>query len=111
MLKRASHIAALQYSHTAVCCGKEWGWTGPIPVSAMYVCPVCGQEMKPSVEEVRTEEAAALIVDNWNRFKEPCLCGKEVGHHVVYDAANDAYFLRCGSCDDELREIEPKEMT
>jgi Zn finger protein HypA/HybF involved in hydrogenase expression len=61
--------------------------------------------------QVRTQEQADLILRNQPRFVEPCPdCESRRGHHVVTNEELDAYFLRCGSCDTEMREVDPEEL-
>ena len=110
---RKHTIDLLRYRFEVKCCDVEWSWLGRAPDvnKTMYLCPKCRKEMASAEIEVRTLEACELIVSNWNRFTEECLgCGMKQGHHVVYHEQEDAYFLHCGTCKSELREIDKEEI-
>ena len=119
MLKKASRIRTLQYTHSAVCCGKTWRWVGAVPKRVQYICPCCTKEMVPVQQEVRTLEACELIYKYQDRFRdEPCPnCGQKVGHHVVECPVGtegnwvSAFFLHCSRCGEELREILEEELS
>lgn len=113
MLKKASRIASLRYQYTMSCCGKSYGPTpGPIPKNTQFICQHCRKEMKPVQTEVRSLEECELIDAHRTRFNgEACVdCGSQNNHHVRHDPELDAYFLDCGRCGEELREVEWKEL-
>lgn len=109
-VRTQSLIEALQYEYTVTCCGQSFTWPGRLPSGAQYICRRCDQEMKATTKEVKPRDVAELIVMNRQSFVEACPeCGAKRGHHV--HKQGDAYFLRCGLCDCELREVDKEELS
>jgi transcription elongation factor Elf1 len=104
------------FQHTMSCsnCGLNIPSTpGRSNENARYICRKCGKTLRVKIEQIRTEEAARLIVRNLSNpnFVEGCpTCGRCRNHLVVHSEADDAYFLHCASCGDELREVDEKEI-
>lgn len=110
MSKKDARMNELRYEYTLQCCGHTYTTPGLPNERAMYVCKHCNKEMKPAIAEVRTEEECALILKYEKRFAEPCAeCGRVHGHHVVLHE-DGAHFLHCGSCGEEMRELEQEEL-
>lgn len=104
-------LDGLMYEFTATCCGDSFTWPGRVPEGTRYTCRKCGGEMAMSEEQVLAQDAAELIVRNSGRFNgEECPCGCKLGHYPVYKEDDDAWFLQCGKCGDEMRELEWEEV-
>lgn len=107
-------VQQLMHTYSLGCCGKVYGpYAGKPNAKVQYLCQVCRKEMKPKVHQVMDEDAATLIARNLGNpaLVEQCPeCNHSTGHHVVRHTNVDAWFLNCGNCGDELRELEWEEV-
>jgi len=104
--------SALIWEHTAKCsdCDRHFG---PTPGFAdikkvQFICQKCGKEMTITNKQVRSTEEANLILRN-RHLTEKCVCGTTNNHHVVKDEDGD-YWLICGTCGEEIREVDKEEI-
>lgn len=104
-------LSLLRYSHTVSCpkCPSEvYHWPGQAQESSYY-CRQCGAKMRVKETEVRDRDEAALALKG-HEFVEACAeCGAKHNHLIVEH--DEGFFLVCGSCKEELREVERKELS
>jgi transcription elongation factor Elf1 len=111
-----SLLALYMFRHTMSCpnCGLKIPATlGKSNENARYICRKCGKTLRVKNEQIRTEEAARLIVRNMSnpKFVEECpTCGRCRNHLVVHSETDGAYYLYCASCEDWLREVDKEEI-
>ena len=121
MLKRteslASRLVREMFTNEMRCehgCGVSFASLSgkPTPM-AQYLCHRCRRPMCVTVTQVRSEEEARFNLRWTGVFRDRCPCGATVNHRVEErpDMAEGVHFLVCGSCGEELREVEAGELT
>ena len=113
--KKASRIRDLRFSHVAICdeCSVRFDWPSPPPdpEKSVYVCPRCKRDMRVETIEDMSREEAERIDRYRNRFEESCpSCESTSGLEIRQAADVVAFFLYCGSCGEEIREIDESEL-
>ena len=96
-------LERLQYEYSVAHCGETYSWPGKAP-DVRYVCRLCGGKMKVTETEVRTLDEAKLALRG-HQYQETCgECGTKTGHLLI--RKDEALFLECGQCGEELTEVD-----